>query len=304
MTISPFYALFLTTEDRPADANVTNSASEELQSTLRYEPSCTSTTNGTNTGFTNVLSRQPPFRQLSSSEQEELEAMLDDDVREMKRQFGYLVTKTRDSVEERVSVGNFATSILALGAYEPAPEERDQSLLDEHREEITRAESISEIFNILSPYWNYLNHEILEYIIKLYGTSDDNKRMKSYNEELQNFCKRRIFELPLPETGNSNGNALSPKQKKFSVKINVCEDITCKELLRIRKRIAKVLHVKLATLIISCVDAGCVQLTFLIPKFVAQEIFPLSDEQTSALHKDVSVVRLECGDYVFEVIEQ
>ena len=285
-------------------ANVTNSTSQELQSTLRHELSCTSTTNGTNTGFTNVLSRHPPFRQLSSSEQEELEAILDDDVREMKRQFGYLVTKTRDSVEERILVGIFATSILALGAYEPAPEERDQSLLDEHREEIMRAESISEIFNILSPYWNYLNHEILEYIVKLYGTSDDNKRMKSYDEELQNFCKRRIFELPLPETGSSNGNALSPKQKKFSVKINVCEDITCKELLRIRKRIAKVLHVKLATLIISCVDAGCVQLTFLIPKFVAQEIFPLSDEQTSALHKDVSVVRLECGDYVFEVIEQ
>ena len=296
-------AFSLTTEDRPADANVTNSTSEELQSTLRYEPSCTSTTNGTNRGFTNVLSRQPPFRQLSSSEQEELEATLDDDVRKMKRQFGYLVTKTRDSVEERVSVGNFATSILALGAYEPAPEQRDQSLLDEHRQEITRAESISEIFNILSPYWNYLNHEILEYIIELYGTSDDYKRMKSYDEELQNFCKRRIFELPLPESGSSNGNALNPKQKKFSVKINVFEDITCNELLRIRKRIAKILHVKLATLIINRVDAGCVQLTFLIPTFVAEKIFPLSDEQTSALHKDASVIRLECGDYVFEVIE-
>ena len=267
---------------------------------MRHELSCTSPANGTNT---DVLSRQRPFRELSSSEQEELEAILDDDVREMKRQFGYLVTKTRDSLEDRVLVENFATSILALGAYEPAPEQRDHSLLDEHREEIMRAESISEIFNILSPYWNYLNHEILEYIIKLYGTSDDYKRMESYDEDLQNFCKRRIFELSLPESGSSNGNAMSPKQKNFSVKLNVCEDITCKELLRIRKRIAEVLHVKLAALIIVGADAGCVQLTFLIPTFVAQEIFPLSNEQMSVLHKDTSVIRLECGDYVFEVIE-
>ena len=267
---------------------------------MRQELSCTSAANGTNT---DVLSRQRPFRELSSSEQEELEAKLDDDVRKMKRQFGYLVTKIRDSLEDRVLVEDFATSILALGAYEPAPEQRDHSLLDEHRKEITRAESISEIFNILSSYWNYLNHEILEYIINLYGTGDDYKRMKSYDEQLQNFCKRRIFELALPESGSSNGNAMSPKQKKFNVKLDVCEDITCKELLRIRKRIAEVLHVKLTALIIVGADAGCVQLTFLIPTFVAQEIFPLSNEQMSAFHKDTSVIRLEFGDYVFEVIE-
>ena len=41
--------------------------------------------------------------------------------------------------------------------------------------------------------------------------------------------------------------------------------------------------------------------TFLSPKFVAQEIFPLSNEQMSALSKDVSVIRLECGDHTFEV---
>ena len=71
-----------------------------------------------------------------------------------------------------------------------------------------------------------------------------------------------------------------------------------------RGRIAEILHVKLAALNIVRVDPGCVQLTFMIPKFVAQEIFPLSDDQTSALSRDVAVIRLECGDYVFEVLEQ
>ena len=276
--------------------SVTNSSSQELQPVLRREHSNTNTTNGTNAA---LLSRQPPFQQLSPSAQEETRAILDEDVREMQYQFGRLVTKTRESVEQRIPVQNFAGSILGLGAYEPVPEGRDRSLLDEHREEIKNAESISAIFNILSAYWNYLNYEILEYTVELYGTNADTARLKSYNEELHNFCQRRLFELPLPESGTGSGNA---RQEKFDVKLNVREGVTCKELLRIRRRIAKILRVNPAALIIDRVDAGCVQLTFLIPKFVAQEIFPLSDDQTSALSKDVAVIRLECGDYMFEVL--
>ena len=267
---------------------------------MRSEHSNTSTANGTNAELKNVLSSQSSFQQLSSSEQEELKEMLDDDVRKMTHEFGYLVTKTCDSVEKRISVEMFATGILALSAYEPAPEERDRSLLDEHREEINRAKTISKIFNILCPYWNYLNYELLEYIIKLYGTKDDAERLTSYCEKLHKFCERRIFEAPMPESATGTGDS---KQKKFVVKLNVREGIKCKELRRIKGRIAKILHVNVAALIIVSVDPGCVQLTFLIPKFIAQEIFPLSHEQASTLSKDASVIRLECGDYVFEVLE-
>ena len=298
---SPALVSFLLTIE---DSSIHVSVTQELHSASRHEFSNAGTASSTHAGLTTVLSRRPPFEQLSSGEQEELRAMLEDDMRKMKRLFGCFVTKTCTSIENRIPLRNFTGSILALGAYEPAPEERDQSLLDEHREEIKRAESIAEIFNILSAYWNYLSYEILEYIIDLYGTSDDTKRLKSYDEELQNFCKRRIFELPLPESCSSTGISLSPRQVEFNVKLNVREDITMKELRQIKTRIAKILQVNQATLIIDRVYAGCVQITFLIPKFVAQEIFPLCDEQTSALSKDASVIRLECKDYVFKVLEQ
>ena len=292
-------SFLLTTEDNTIHVSVANGNSQELQSSLRPELNNASTANGVNTGPTDALSRQPPFQQLSSCEQEELKAMLDDDVRKMKCLFGYLVTKTCESVEERIPVVRFAASILGLGAYDPAPEERDRSLLNEHREEIKKAKSISEIFSILSAYWNYLNYEILEYAVDLHGTGDDKKRLQSYDEEFHNFCKRRIFELSLPGSGT-----LSPRQEQFDVKLNVREDITCKDLLRIRRRIAKTLRVNLAVLVIDRMNAGYVQLTFLIPKFIAQELVPLSDEQTSALARDASVIRLECGDYVFKVLKQ
>ena len=242
-----------------------------------------------------VLSNRPSFQKLSSSEKEELKAMLDDDEEKMKLQFGLMVTKTCDSVEKQTTVVKFAGSILALGAYDPAPEVRDRSLLHEHREEIKGAKTISDIFIILSAYWNYLNYEILKYIIELYGTSKDIERLEKYNQKLHNFCKRRIFELP--ETSNETGNVQNEKQAKFVVKLNVQENITCKEVLQIRRRIAKIFRINVAALTISQMDIGCVQLTFLIPKFVVEEVFPLSSEQISALSKDASVISLECGSY-------
>ena len=261
------------------------------------EASKTSTTNGTKTGLIDDLSIQPPFQNLSRSEQEELMAKLDDDDKNIKLKFASLVTKTCDSVEDRIPVVRFVRSVIALGAYEPAPLNRDRSLLDEHKEEIRKAQTISEIFVILDAYWSYLTYEILEYIIEHFGDDSDKERLKNYSEDLQEFCERRFFELP-PKSGSDS--ILSPKQERFTVKFNLHEKSTCRDVLLIRRKFSKILKVKLATLCLTRVDRGCVQLTFLIPRFVARELFPLSDELASALSKDPSVIRLEYG-YTFEV---
>ena len=272
----------------------------KLQSTLREYGDGTAT--GGKAVLANVLSNQPSFQRLSSTEKEELKAQLKDDEQNMKRLFGSLVMDTHDSVvEKRIPVEKLALSILALGAYEPAIGERDRRLLDEHREEIESAKSVSVIFIILSTYWNYLDYEVLVYIINKHSTCDDDsdkKRLQNYEEALQIFCKRRIFELPQPESGNGTDHR---KQEKLSVKLNVHQDTSLEQIYQLKRKISKILQVNSATLLIYSVDEGCVQLIFLIPKFVAQEIFPLSDEQTTALSKDVAVMRLECGDYMFKV---
>ena len=265
----------------------------ELQSSLREHEGGNAT--GGKAVLGNVLSNQPSFQRLSSTEKEELKAHLKDDVQEMRCLFSSLVTDTCDSVEKRIPVKKLALSVLALGAYEPAIGDRDHRLLDEHRKEIESAKSVLEIFIILNAYWNYLDNEVLVHIIKTHGDNSDVKRLQNYKEELQRFCKRRICELPLPENGNGAENK---KQVKIYIKLNIPEDTRVEQMIPIKRKVAKILQLNPATLQIYSVDEGCVQLMFLIPKFVAWVIFPLSDEQTSALSKDVSVMRLECEDYV------
>ena len=226
-----------------------------MQSKSRdHEESDAKSASEINTGLTDVLSKRPEFQQLSTSEQEELMVKLYDDEKSMRRQFGKLVVKTCDSIEERVPVVEFARSILALGTYDSARGERDPALFDKHSEKIKRAGSISEIFHILSTYWNYLTVEILEYIIELYGTSDDIERLKSYEEMLHKFCKRRMFVVPVSDTGNEQ----SPRQ--ICVMLNLRKDITCQEVLQIKGRIAKILRVPLSTLIIVSVEGGITRL--------------------------------------------
>ena len=279
-----------------SEVNTTNGG--RLRMELQLEGSNTNMRNGAKTGLTDVLNKQHEFQQLNPSEKEELMIKLYEDEKNMKLQFASLVTKARESVEKRTTVEKFAGSILALGAYEPVCEVQGRSLLEDYSEEINSAGTISKIFIILNAYWNYLTYEVLEYIIKEFGDDSDKERLKNYNKDLQEFCKRRIFELP-PDSGNDK--TVSPKQKQFRVKLNFRKDSTCKDLLQIRGRIAKILKVKLAALVLSRVDEGCVQLTLLIPRFVAQELFPISCEQASALSKDASVIRLECGHYIYEV---
>ena len=77
------------------------SDSMKSQSGLKvHENSDAGTTFGTSAGFTDVLTTQSSFQQLSPSEQEELKAMLCDDVRKTKCLFGCLVTRTCESVDE------------------------------------------------------------------------------------------------------------------------------------------------------------------------------------------------------------
>lgn len=280
---------FIPTEN---DRSVPSSDSKELQSRLTVHG------NSTSTGLTSALAIQPSFQKLNSSEQDELMAKLYNDEESMKLQFGSLVTETCYSVQRNVSIDIFRASILALRAYEPTPGERDRSLLGAHSGEIQAAKSNAEIFPILYPYMNYLNYEILEYIINGHGTSDDHVRLKNYREKLTIFCERRIFEVPM--LGRDTNNT-SPNQVKFVVKFDKPEGITIKESLQIRKQIAKILHITVAAFVIYRVDVGCVQLTFLIPEFVSQEIIPLSCEQTSVLSKDVSVIWLKCGQYIYKV---
>ena len=91
------------------------------------------------------------------------------------------------------------------------------------------------------------------------------------------MLKQLIFELSLLDNGSDNEKTFQ-NQVTFAIKLDKSEGIQGKVLLQIRTQIAMILHVSVPAFKLCSADPGCVQLTFLIPKFVSQEIFPLSCE--------------------------
>ena len=77
------------------------------------------------------------------------------------------------------------------------------SLPHEKKEEIKKANNVDEIFDILEPYCNYVDYDLLEYIIKAFGTSDLQEVMKEYIAELERYEMTTVHDLSLATQGKA-----------------------------------------------------------------------------------------------------
>ena len=59
--------------------------------------------------------------------------------------------------------------------------------LQKKKRKIMRAKSIQDVFDILDPYWNYVDYSLLEYIVKKYCDSHVKKQMQKYKRKLHEF---------------------------------------------------------------------------------------------------------------------
>ena len=94
-----------------------------------------------------------------------------------------------------------------------------------------RAKSIQDVFDILDPYWNYVDYSLLEYIVKKYCDGYVKKQMQKYKRKLHQFEKETIvkdFTSALPD------NRAFP-EKYFTLQATLKVDATQCTLHRIRK---------------------------------------------------------------------
>ena len=66
----------------------------------------------------------------------------------------------------------------------------DKDFLKEEKNRIKKAKDVDEVFEILDPYWNYVDYDLLEHIIKEFGTSDLQEEMRKYVAELERYEKK------------------------------------------------------------------------------------------------------------------
>ena len=216
---------------------------------------------------------------LDEDDRIELEDRLIRDTTKMMFDFTAFTLNIQESFEKRIQLDKIKYSVLNLEMFDP-----------EDKQEIKNAQNLVQIFMTLRDYISFFNYEIVQYLIELLGSPDDQTQLREYCSALDQFCQRNVFEVP--------AEAFSSKSRIKTAKVFVlkCTErvATLEYVKRLTRRIAEALGLQRAALQLRSVRQGCLELHFLITVAVAKRIYPVSPTVQAALSA-MGVKFLTCG---------
>ena len=232
---------------------------------------------------------------LSDKQRQELSGKLCFESQKIMMLFQKLVSSTMLSIEERqIPLSDLVSHIMALRAFDLIY--KQVPAFHHHIEDLRTADKVSKVFLVLANHFSFFNYHVIEHIIGMLGTEQDKCNLKNYKEKFDQYAKRRIYEC-MPEFGPASESKhvdifVKTDSQYSSFTVNAVETFRC--------QLSKLLHVSPQGVLRLCrIEKGCFQLTFQIPLFVQQAIFPLSSEQEKEL-AGKGVIRLTCGKYEFQ----
>ncbi|XP_064407317.1 uncharacterized protein LOC135352086 [Halichondria panicea] len=226
---------------------------------------------------------------LNEDDRIELEDRLIRDTRKMIIRFtAFTLIIQRSFENQRIPLDQIKDSVLSLESFNDGI---GVKVLDaEDRQEIKNAKNLAQVFMTLRAYISFFNYEIVEYLIELLGSPDDQTQLREYCSALDQFCQRNVFEVP--------AEAFSSKSRIKTAKVFVikCTEriATLEYVKRLTPRIAEALGLQRAALQLCSIKQGCLELHFLVTVAVAKRIYPVSPTVQAALSA-MGVKVLTCG---------
>ena len=214
----------------------------------------------------------------------------------MKKSWHLFSTVYKSLCAQDIPVEMLVTHLLTLRALDPVTKGSQKPLFQTFHKKLQNAKSIEKVMWIIEDYFSFFNYHVIEHIVSKLGTDKDKDELRKYKEEFDRYSKRRVYEC-LPDFGSESEAEHAILVFKLD---SVYEQFTVKAVKDFQSKLCGILCVPPSALHLLRVEEGCVQLTFQLPDFVQQEIFPLSSEQERALVEE-GVIRLTCGNYEFVV---
>ena len=231
---------------------------------------------------------------LDKLQKEDLRTRLKRETKAIMLQFYGLLSDFFESLKRRsISVDDLKTHLMALDAFDEDDSEH-QSIFSEQSDKLEHADTINEVFAVIKVFCSFFNYELIEYLIERVGTDEDKTHFKDYQSKFAEYARRRIYESP-PKTA-----MCTPDQSKIYIKLEsrYSEKHSLNDLRNFRFHLSELLKISPYALRLCCIEKGCIRLTFQLPNFVKQRVFPLTSDQESGLQK-LGVTQVVCGDYEF-----
>ena len=150
--------------------------------------------------------------------------------------------------------------------------------LQKKKRKIIRAKGVQAVFDILDPYWNYVDYSLLEYIVKKYCDSTVKKQMKKYK------CKLHKFEK---ETSVKDYTLAVPDDRRFPQDLSALtatlnidgEKCSLYSIRRIKESIAEQASLQQYAVYTKDVHASSVVLTIAFPRTARKYIEKAMDKE-------------------------
>ena len=207
--------------------------------------------------------------------------------------FHILCNKFFNSLDAlQLPVKRLVRHLKGLKALKCVNSPKSAAVIQSYEYVLEHIDDIESVKDIIEDHSTFFDCRPIEYMIEVVGMEEDKQRLEKYKEDFEHYIKRRVFECPT-EIGPTH----TPNNKELRVKVE-SDYSKLVELKQFQCRLSLILEVSVHVLRISSIKEGCIQLTFFIPSFVQEAIFPLSAEQKVAL-KELGIIQLSCGDYHF-----
>jgi len=225
-----------------------------------------------------------------------IHADLQHETKEMMGEFASLVSYTCTSIKQRANLHEVALFLNQLESLAQVTKSAP-SLLEEVMDDIWKAETMEMLFRLLTKFWSWYNHFLLEKIIDRFGDNEDQERLKKFREKFTIYSKNRLVDLSSAGDSLKLGVGGGKGQVPLLLKIDKEWDaIPVSQLADIQQNVASILKVESHLLYLASVRQGCIVMTFLVPASLVGWAFPLSPSQKELL-ASAKVKRLKCGSY-------
>ena len=209
------------------------------------------------------------------------------------RKFNRLVSGVVKSFDrKKIPPSDILHSVMAMNSFVPVFKGERRPIAHQLKKELEKAESISDMVYKMKDYFSFFDFDIVENVIDCCGTDYDKLELRNYKAEFDSYLARRIYELP-SKLANHGELGQATVVVKLDSEYEECNAVHLKLF---ENKLADILHLSKGVLRLCDIVSGCFELTFQVPSFIAEAIFPLSEAQETELAAN-HVLRLSCGDY-------
>lgn len=276
------------------EASYTSAVSPNALHDIR--PRSPSDQNGNIENVYDTCKAEKPVAKCLESEFDESDLKVE--TTKMMLKFGVLVTAVQQALQDKgVTPEGFASHLQKIKAFEPVSTCPDTPLLQDCIDKVRAQKNLGDAFEVISGYYSWFNHLLILNVIEAFCENDRTvaQKLDKFLDQFRRYCENRISKVP------KNGFGFGRKRDVSTIRFKVDEEwriARVSQIAFIKDAVAQILKVNRQTIYLRSVDNGCVEITLLVPKLVAEAVFPLSHNKEVALG-EMGVLQLQCGCYQF-----